>query len=52
MNFLFFAVPGVIAALAFLFVPLTAKQGGPPAAQGERDDSKDGPASEDTVAVR
>lgn len=27
MNFLFFAVPGVIAALAFLFVPLTKKKG-------------------------
>lgn len=51
MNFLFFAIPGVIAALAFLFVPLTAKPGGQPAAQGERGDSKDGPASEDTVAV-
>jgi MFS transporter, AAHS family, benzoate transport protein len=27
MNFLFFAIPGVIAALAFLFVPLTRKKG-------------------------
>jgi MFS transporter, AAHS family, benzoate transport protein len=26
MNFLFFAIPGVIAALAFLFVPLAAKK--------------------------
>ncbi|MEV7646946.1 aromatic acid/H+ symport family MFS transporter [Arthrobacter sp. NPDC089319] len=26
MNFLFFAIPGVVAALAFLFVPLTAKK--------------------------
>lgn len=27
MNFLFFAIPGVIAALAFLFVPLSRKKG-------------------------
>jgi MFS transporter, AAHS family, benzoate transport protein len=27
MNFLFFAIPGVFAALAFLFVPLTKKSG-------------------------
>jgi AAHS family benzoate transporter-like MFS transporter len=31
MNFLFFAVPGVIAAIAFLFVPLARKAPGPAA---------------------
>jgi AAHS family benzoate transporter-like MFS transporter len=50
MNFLFFAIPGVIAGLAFLFVPLAVKPGGE-AGHGERNESADGPASEDAVAV-
>ncbi len=40
MNFLFFAIPGVIAALAFLFVPLAAKS----AARKGHDDSTGAPA--------
>jgi MFS transporter, AAHS family, benzoate transport protein len=50
MNFVFFAVPGVIAALAFLFVPLAVKPGGQ-AGHEKRDESADGPASEDAVTV-
>ncbi|GGG50671.1 MFS transporter [Kocuria dechangensis] len=45
MNFIFFALPGVVAGLAFLFVPLARKRG--------RDGSAadDGPATKDPVAA-
>lgn len=47
MNFLFFAVPGLIAALAFTFVPLARKPGG----QKGRDDSIQEAAAGDTVTA-
>ena len=51
MNFLFFAVPGVIAALAFLFVPLTAKSGGQSEGHKDQDPSQVERAGGDKVTV-
>jgi AAHS family benzoate transporter-like MFS transporter len=51
MNFLFFAVPGVIAALAFLFVPLTAKSGGQLEGRKDQDPSQVERAGGDKVTV-
>lgn len=47
MNFLFFAIPGLFAALAFTFVPLTAKMRG---AKGQTD-STDETLSADSVTT-
>ena len=46
MNFLFFAVPGLFAALAFLFVPLAAKSTG---SQGRDDRTEE--TARDTVST-
>ena len=51
MNFLFFAIPGVFAALAFLFVPLAAKSAGKSAGQKGQDDSPVEAAAGDTVTA-
>ena len=47
MNFLFFAIPGLFAALAFTFVPLAAKS----AARKGRDESQAEAANADTVTA-
>ena len=51
MNFLFFAIPGLIAALAFLFVPLAVKSSGRPAGHKDQDESNVEPVAGDTVAA-
>lgn len=55
MNFLFFAIPGLFAALAFTFVPLAARSKGQPAARPAGHDGGDGsaeaPAKESVPAV-
>jgi len=50
MNFLFFAIPGVIAALAFLFVPLAAKMGVLPAGREDQETNNGGPVAADAVS--
>ncbi|MDQ0756671.1 aromatic acid/H+ symport family MFS transporter [Arthrobacter sp. B3I4] len=51
MNFLFFAIPGVIAALAFLFVPLAAKAGGRSAGHPDQHTSNGAPVPADAASA-
>lgn len=50
MNFLFFALPGIIAAMAFLFVPLAARPGGDPAVHKDEESNAE-QVGGDTVTV-